>query len=239
MTILLEEHYEYFHGEQRLEGYLAYDRDATAPKPAVLVVHDWSGRNAFACEQAKQLAKLGYVGFAVDMYGNAQVGETVEEKTALMQSVATDRHFLRARIRAALDTLVQLEHVDSQRIAVIGFCFGGLCALDLARSGAAIRGAVSFHGLLGKPEGIDNQPIKAKVLVLHGYDDPMVTPQLVNEFCHEMTESNVDWQVHMYGHTQHAFTNPLANDPSLGLAYNATISQRAFQSMNNFLQEIF
>jgi dienelactone hydrolase len=230
--------YSYFQDEQHLRGYVAYEDDSSL-KPAVLVIHDWSGRNEFACQKADELAALGYVGFAVDMYGDGRTGDTTEEKTALMQAVATDRQFLRARIRAAFDTLASFEQVDATRIAVIGFCFGGLCGLDLARSGAKIRGVVSFHGLLDKPKNIDNQPISAKILALHGYDDPSVTPTLVNEFCQEMTEAGADWQLHMYGQTTHAFTNPLANDPALGLQYNPCVSKRAFQSMIHFLQEIF
>ncbi len=238
MTSLYQANYDYFHGEKRLEGYVAYDESHLLPRPAVLVIHDWSGRNAFACQQADLLADLGYVGFAVDMYGEGRTGQTVEEKTALMQEVASDRLFLRDRIRAALDAVKALDQVDAQRVAAIGFCFGGLCALDLARSGASVRGVVSFHGLLDKPETIPNQPIQAKILALHGYDDPMVKPHQVNEFCQEMTAAGVDWQVHMYGHTKHAFTNPLANDAALGLIFNTCASRRAFQSMTHFLQEI-
>jgi dienelactone hydrolase len=231
--------YTYYHDKQRLDGYVAYDERNATPKPAVLVIPDWSGRNAFACQKAEELAAMGYVGFAVDMYGDGRTGETVEEKTALMQTVVNDRLFLRARIRAALDAVAALEQVDAERIAVIGFCFGGLCALDLARSGVKIRGVVSFHGLLDKPKHLENQVILAKILALHGYDDPMVTPAVVNEFCQEMTQAGVDWQVHMYGQTKHAFTNPLANDSALGLKYNACVSERAFQLMHDFLQEIF
>ena len=239
MSSLHRSNHIYFHDEKRLQGYLSYDEKDHSRRPLVLVVHDWSGRNAFACQKADFLAKLGYVGFAVDMYGDAQIGETVDEKTALMQSVAHDRSFLRARMLAALNTASQLEQVDHHRIAVIGFCFGGLCALDLARSGAEIRGAVSFHGILNNAEGLATQPIKAKILALHGYDDPLVKPDQVNAFCREMTDAGADWQVHMYGHTQHAFTNPSAHDASHGLMFNTTAEHRSMQAMTNFLKEIF
>ena len=129
--------------------------------------------------------------------------------------------------------------VNVDQIAAIGFCFGGLCALDLARSGASLKGVVSFHGLLNKPEALPTQPMIAKILVLHGYDDPMVTPDAVRDFADEMNHAKVDWQIHMYGHTQHAFTNPLAHDETLGLQYHAVASQRSKQSMVNFLAEIF
>lgn len=234
-----QSNYTYYHAEQKLEGYVAYEVNHQQRKPAVLVVHDWSGRNQFACEKANLLARLGYVGFAVDMYGDARVGETTDEKMALMQEVLHDRVFLRARIQSALEAVLTMEQVDCRRIAVIGFCFGGLCALELARSGVDIRGAVSFHGLLNEADGLSNQPIQAKVLVLHGYQDPMVTPDNVHMFCQKMMDAGVDWQVHLYGQTVHGFTNPLANDPESGIVYQPLAEKRAIQSMTNFLQEVF
>ena len=161
----------------------------------------------------------------------------ITQKMALMQPL-NDRRLLRERIHAAFDAVVAMSEVDTSRIAVIGFCFGGLCALDLARSGAELKGVVSFHGLLDKPK-IANELIHPKILVLHGYDDPMVKPEQVNEFCQEMTLAKVDWQVHMYGHTQHAFTNPNAHDTQLGTIYNEKAERRALQAMTNFLQEVF
>lgn len=231
--------YIYYHGEQALHGYLTYNDKVKTPSPAVIVVHDWSGRNEFACQKADMLASLGYVGFAVDMYGLGRIGETPDEKLALMQPLANDRRLLRARIQAALDEMVMMSEVDNQRIAVIGFCFGGMCALDLARTGANIAGVVSFHGLLNKPDYLMTHPIKAKVLCLNGYDDPMATPQEVEKFCQEMTHAGADWQLHWYGQTQHAFTNPKAHDLSAGLIYNAVAARRSMQSMTNFLEEIF
>ena len=239
MPALHQSNYTYHHGFQQLEGYVAYDESNQQRRPAVLVVHDWSGRNTFACEKADLLARLGYVGFAVDMYGDGRVGETIDEKMALMQEVLHDRSFLRARIQSALDTVLAMDHVDRRRVAVIGFCFGGLCALELARSGADIRGTVSFHGSLNQADGVVNQPIKSKVLVLHGHNDPMVTPENVNAFCQEMTDAGVDWQVHMYGQTVHGFTNPLANDKTNGIVYNPIAERRSIQSMTNFFEDVF
>ncbi|QBR83313.1 hypothetical protein E3983_02400 [Legionella israelensis] len=229
----------YHHGAQPMHGFLAYDDSHRKKRPAILVIHDWSGRNEFACKKAEMLADMGYVGFAVDMFGEARLGETLDEKKGLMQPLINDRALLRERIQAALDTVREIPEVDSQQIAAIGFCFGGLCALDLARSGASIQGVVSFHGLLNKPENLKTETIKAKVLALHGYDDPMGKPEQVNEFCNEMTQAKADWQVHMYGHTQHAFTNPKANDKDLGTVYDAVAEKRSMQSMRNFLAEIF
>ncbi len=230
--------YIYHDGKLELHGFLAYE-ETKKTRPAVIVVHDWSGRNEFACQKAQLLAEMGYVGFALDMFGEGQVGTTIEEKQALMEPLVHDREQLRIRINAALDALITRPEVDKNRVAVIGFCFGGLCALDLARSGADIKGAISFHGLLGKPDNLKSKKIKAKVLVLHGYDDPMVKPDLVNEFCQEMTEAEVDWQLHMYGNVQHGFTNPQAHDAHLGIFYNQLAAQRSWLAMTNFLHEIF
>ena len=231
--------YIYHHGEQELHGFLAYNDTIDEPRPAVLLAHDWSGRGEFVCHKAKLLAEMGYLGFALDMYGQGRLGVTSDEKNALMQPFVNDRSLLSDRLRAAYDAVIGMSEVDSNRVAIIGFCFGGLCALDLARSGIDIKGAVSFHGLLNKPTDIKPCAIKAKILVLHGYDDPMVKPQLVNEFCHEMTEARADWQVHMYGHVQHAFTNPDAQDPHSGLVFNSLAADRSWETMAQFFREIF
>lgn len=231
--------YIYHHGEQELHGFLAYDDQVDTPRPAVLVAHDWSGRSELMCSKAQLLADMGYLGFALDMYGHGRIGTTTDEKKALMDPFVNDRLLLSDRVRAAYDAVIGMSEVDTSRVAIIGFCFGGLCALDLARSGVDIKGAVSFHGLLNKPKEIKPSTIHAKVLVLHGYDDPMVPPQQVNDFCQEMTEAKADWQVHMYGHVQHAFTNPEAQDIHAGLVYNSLAAQRAWNAMTQFFQEIF
>lgn len=229
----------YQHENQELYGFYAYDPKISKPRPAVIVAHDWSGRSSFACDKAQMLAQLGYVGFALDMYGEAKIGNTLEERMALISPLVNNRAFLQSRMQAALNLVKSLPEVDTNLIAVIGFCFGGLCALDLARTGADIKGVVSFHGLLNKPENFKTQQIHAKILALHGYEDPMVTPENVNEFCQEMTEAHADWQVHMYGHTKHAFTNPNAHDAALGTIYDAKAENRALQAMRNFLAEVF
>jgi dienelactone hydrolase len=231
--------YIYNHGEQELYGFLAYDDQTDQQRPAVLIAHDWTGRTPFACEKAEMLAKMGYVGFALDMYGQGRLGSCTHEKKGLMEPLANDRLLLRDRIRAAFDAVIGMPEVDTSRVAAIGFCFGGLCVLDLARSGAELKGVVSIHGLLSKPKELANEEIKAKVLALHGYDDPLVNPEQVQEFCAEMTEAKVDWQVYMYGNTQHAFTNPQAHDTQLGLIYSPKAERRALKAMTIFLQEIF
>ncbi len=221
-----------------LEGFCAY-KDDGKHKPAILIAHDWSGKNAFACKKAEQLAELGYVGFALDMFGKGKTGKTKEEKSALIQPFIQDRKKLKQRILAALDTVKQLDNVDANRIGAIGFCFGGLCVLDLARSGANVKGVVSFHGLLQAPEFKPQPPIVSRVLALHGFDDPMVTPDQVMAFGQEMTHAKADWQMHMYGNTMHAFTNPEANDPSFGTVYNEVAAKRSWESMQLFFDEVF
>lgn len=231
--------YIYHQGGQELHGFLAYDAAHKHPRPAVIVAHDWSGRGEFACQKASQLAQMGYVGFALDMFGQARQGTTTEEKSALIQPFMSNQALLRERVTAAVHAVRSLPVVDKQRIAIIGFCFGGLCALELARSGADINGVVSFHGLLHKPGTLESGIIKAKILALHGYDDPMAKPEVANAFCQEMTAAKVDWQLHMYGLVQHAFTNPHAHDTQLGLIYNEEAATRSWLAMTNFLAELF
>lgn len=229
----------YHHGNQELHGYLALGASADKPRPAVLVAHDWSGCSTFAWKKAEFLASLGYIGFALDMYGEGKRGDTTEERMALVQPFFADRQLMRDRIRAAFDTVSTMPGVDKNRIAAIGFCFGGMCVLDLARSGAVVKGVVSFHGLLNGAKELPNAEIHASMLVLHGYDDPMVKPDDVNAFCQEMTAAKVDWQVHQYGHTQHSFTNPDAHNQAMGTVYDARSERRSLQSMVNFLHELF
>jgi dienelactone hydrolase len=235
---MLTQDIQYQDHEVLLEGFLACP-DNSIQRPAVLICHDWAGCNDFVRRKAEKIAEMGYVGFAIDMYGKDKRGQTKEEKSALMSPFMSDRNLLLQRIRAGLKALKGLSGVDTTKIAAMGFCFGGLCALDLARSGEAIRGVVSFHGLLNAPEEYKSSSIKAKVLALHGYDDPMGPPNQVIEFANEMTAVKADWQLQLYGHTLHAFTNPEANDQAFGTVYNAQADQRSWQAMINFLQEIF
>jgi dienelactone hydrolase len=222
-----------------LEAFFAVDDAPSARKPAVLVSHAWAGRDEFANEKAVKLAELGYVGFAIDMYGKGVLGESREQNSQLMQPFMADRALLQQRIKAALSAVKLLPWVDDSKIAAMGFCFGGLCVLDLARTGADIKGVVSFHGLLNAPDNIHDTPITAKVLALHGYDDPMVKPDQLTAFQDEMTKAGADWQVHSYGQTMHAFTNPVANDPSFGTVYKAEADSRSWLAMQNFFAEIF
>jgi dienelactone hydrolase len=230
---------DYRDGEKLLEAFVAYDDRFTAPRPVVLINHTWVGRDNFVEGKAHKIAELGYVGFAVDMYGKGILGSSPEESAKLMKPFIDDRAMLQQRMKAALAAAKQLPWVDNDNCAAIGFCFGGLCVLDLARTGIELKGVVSFHGLLGAPGNIHNNTIKAKVLALHGHDDPMVPVEQVIAFEQEMTQANADWQLHSYGHTLHAFTNPVANDPKFGTVYKPDADRRSWQAMQNFLTELF
>lgn len=236
---MLTKYIDYQDGDTQLEGYLAYI-EADSPRPAVLIAHDWSGRREFACKAAERVAAMGYAGFALDMYGKGIVGRDgdTEGNAALMSPFVSDRALLRRRINAALHAVRGLSQVDATKIAAMGYCFGGMCVLELARSGANIKGVISIHGLF-MPGNVPNERITAKVLCLHGHDDPMVPPEQVLAFEKEMTEGGVDWQIHIYGGTMHAFTNPAANNPSFGTVYNEVAAKRAYQSIANFLAELF
>lgn len=236
--MLQAEEITYKVGDLVCRGFIVRDKAHPKPKPCVMIAHDWSGRSEMFCEKARQLAALGYVGFAIDMYGDAKLGETTAEKKALMNPVLENRQNVTIRMLAAYQAAADSAWVDDAKIAAIGYCFGGLCVLDLARAGAHINGVVSFHGILTPPSVTVCEKMRAKVLVLHGYEDPMVPPSQVEQFAKEMTMKNADWQIHMYGHTQHAFTNPEANDDALGLHYNKKAAQRSWANAEMFLKEV-
>jgi len=229
---------DYYDNEVCLQGFLAYNDNQPLPAPGILIAHAWGGRNEFVCEKARQLAEHGYSAFALDMYGKGILGDGVEESAQLMQPFIENRAMLQQRINTALHTLKQVKQVDAKRVAAIGYCFGGLCVLDLARTGAELQGIISFHGLLNPADNIDGQNIKAKVLVLHGHDDPMAAPGMVPALQAELTLAGVDWQLHNYGLTLHAFTNPIANDPDFGTVYQPIADRRSWQTALNFLSEV-
>jgi len=232
--------FSYRDGSHELEGYLAMPAGASAaPKrPVVLVIHAWGGQDEFARAKAHMIADLGYIGFAIDVYGKGRRGASPEENSRLMTPWIEDRGALRTRLLAAVAAAGRIEGADSERIGAIGFCFGGLCALDLARANApGLRAAVAFHGLF-MPPNLGAQPsITPKVLALHGYDDPMAKPEAMVGFADEMTAAHADWQVVAYGATGHAFTNPHAHDHAGGLFYREIIATRAFRAMQNLLAE--
>jgi len=230
---------EYKDDDILLEAYMAWDDSSSDSRPGVLISHAWAGRDELEESKAEQLAELGYVGFALDLYGKGVKGSNPEQNSALMQPLLDDRAMLQRRMQLALDNIRKQKEVDGERVAAMGFCFGGLCVLDLARTGADILGAASFHGLFGPPGNTGDNKISAKVLVMHGWDDPMATPDQVLGLADELTAMEADWQIHAYGNTLHAFTNPAAADPDMGTVYNADADRRSWQSLQLFLAEIF
>lgn len=223
--------------EATLEGFLVYDETKMKKHPGVILCHAWRGRDEFICEKAVEVASWGYVAFALDLYGKGVFGHNTAENVALMTPFIQDRLFLQGRLKASLDTFKKQSPVDENNIAAMGFCFGGLCALDYARWNQGLKGVISVHGILSSPERLERKKITSKVLALHGHDDPMVPPEAVLAFEREMTAAQADWQVHVYGQTMHAFTNPMANDPGFGTVYNPVSSHRAWKSIKSFLKE--
>lgn len=243
MSTTTERPVSYTCGDVRFEAIAAFDGASSDRRPVVVVCHAWGGRDGFVEEKARRLAELGYLGVAADVYGFDEGGErctgtTPEECGALMTPLVEDRGELRDRLLAAVEAARSLPEADPEKIVAIGYCFGGLCAFDLARANApGLVGAVGFHGLF-MPPGLGPQaPIAAKVLACHGWDDPMATPDSVLAFAKEMTEAKADWQLHAYGHAKHAFTNPQANNHQLGTVYNAAADARSWESLLDFLKE--
>lgn len=221
------------------EGYVARPDGAGSDKrPCVLVLHAWGGQGDFERAAADRLAGLGYIAMAADVYGKGQRGETQEECQALMGPLVGDRVELQGRLALAIETAKTLEGVDASRVAAIGFCFGGLSVLDMARMGADVKGVVSFHGLFMPAANLTAPKISAKVLALHGWDDPMATPEDVLGFSREMSAAGADWTLNAYGHTVHAFTNPAADGSAPGIAYHEAAARRAWASADDFLEEV-
>jgi dienelactone hydrolase len=229
---------EYRHGDVVLEGYLAYDDSFQGKRPGVLVVHEWYGHTSYARKRAEQLARLGYVAFASDMYGKGVRAKDAKEAAALAGIYMGDRKLMRARAAAGLDVLRNRPETDPARLAAIGYCFGGTTVLELARSGADLASVVSFHGLLDTPTPGDARNIRGKVLVLHGGDDPYVPMKQVEAIQEEMRKGGVDWQFVTYGGAVHRFTNPEAgSDNSKGGAYNERADRRSWEAMKAFFAE--
>jgi dienelactone hydrolase len=220
-------------------GSVSHDDASAEPRPGVMIAHAFGGQGAFDVEKAIALAELGYVGFAIDLYGEGRRATSPAEANALMTTLDEDRALLASRLAASLAALKALPEVDPSCTAAIGFCFGGKCVLDLARSGADVRGVVSFHGLYDAPTGIATPPIVASILALHGWDDPLATPDAVQALARELTARGADWQLHAFGHTGHSFTNPRAQAAATRMVYEPRSSDRAWRLMRDFLDEAF
>ena len=232
--------FDYGAGDEVFEAYLAEPQSSgdDTKRPLVLVCHAWGGQGDFERAAADRLAGLGYIAMAVDVYGKGKRGETPEECQALMGPLVGDRAELQSRLAFAMETATAMDGVDTSRVAAIGFCFGGLSVLDMARMGADVKGVVSFHGLFMPAPNIPSPKISTKVLALHGWKDPMATPENVMEFSKEMTEAGADWTLNAYGNAVHAFTNPAADGSTSGVAYHAEADRRSWAACEDILQEV-
>lgn len=228
----------YRHGEVVLEGVLAYDASVAEKRPGVLVVHEWWGCNDFARRQARRLAELGYVAFALDMYGKGVTTTSPEEASKLAGALYGDVQLLRGRAKAGLDVLASHARVDASRLGAVGYCFGGMTCMQMAYAGSDLRGVVSFHGSLPTPEASDPTPFRAAILACHGADDPLVPDERVAAFVSAMKASRSDWQMISYGGAVHSFTNPDADKVGIaGVAYNRAADERSWRHMQDFFNE--
>ena len=231
---------DYGDGDVNLRGYLVFDETAAGRRPGVLVFHEGLGLGDFAMTRARMLAEMGYVAFAADMFGERRQARNLQEVATLVGGLRSQPETLRARARAALSTLATLPRVDANRIAAIGFCFGGSVVLELARDGADLTAVVSFHGALATQMPATPGKVRASVLVLTGADDPLAPPDQVKAFEDEMRNAEVgDWQVVSYGNTLHGFSNPAADGSMMRTAmYNAQADRRSWAAMRGLFDEV-
>lgn len=238
---LVEKDVTYEQQGTTLEGFHVYDDSISAPRPGILIVHQWTGLTDYEKSRSKQLAELGYNVFALDIYGK---GIRPQPPAAGKEAgkYKGDRELFRARLLAGLEVLLNDPRTDKTKVAAIGYCFGCTGVLELARSGADVAGVVSFHGGLGAAEGMaaEKETLKARILVCHGADDPYVPSEEVAAFEQEMRDAGADWQLNAYGNAVHSFTQKMAgNDNSKGAAYNEKADQRSWDAMRLFFDEIF
>ncbi len=230
---------EYTQGGQILEGVLSYDDSTSGKRPGIVIVHDWYGISDDTKMRAEQMAKLGYVAFAADIYGKGIRPKNSTDAGAQAGKYKGNRTLLRARAKAAFDLLALNPKVDPKKMLAMGYCFGGTTVLEMAREGLPLIGVVSFHGGLETPTPEDAKNIKAKLLVAHGALDPYVSANEVSAFQKEMNEAKVDYQFVSYSGAVHAFTiKGAGNDIKAGAAYNEKADQRSFAAMKSFFEEV-
>ncbi len=232
---------EYKDGDTVLEGFVAWDPTRVAnPAPGVLVVHQWLGLTEYEQGRCRQLAELGYVAFALDIYGKKTRPANIQEAGKFAGIYKNDRALYRRRLNLGLDQLRLQAGVAKDQIAAIGYCFGGTGVLELARSGAEINGVVSFHGGLDSPTPADGKNIKSKILICHGNDDPFVPVKDIDAMKAEFDAAKVDYQLISYSGAVHSFTQPMAgNNNAAGAAYNEKADKRSWKAMNSFFDELF
>ncbi|SDH81750.1 dienelactone hydrolase family protein [Pseudomonas panipatensis] len=223
------------------EAQLVFDASSNVPRPGLLMAPNWMGVSQGALDIARQVAGHGYVVLVADLYGQRVRPRNGDEAGAAMMPLKNDRALLRKRMQAALEALqgqIGKAPIDADKLASFGFCFGGCCALELARAGAPLAAFVSFHGTLDTPEPADAKNIKGALLVLDGASDPLVPRDQLIDFAKEMTDAGVDWQLTSYGGAVHSFTDPNAQVAGK-MQYDAKVARRAFQAMYDLLDERF
>jgi dienelactone hydrolase len=234
---------EYTANGVTLKGYIAYEKHTTDKRPGVLVVHEWWGHNDYVRKRAEMLAELGYVALAVDMYGDGKQANHPDEAGKFSSEVMRNMPAMKARFLAALEALKKDPHVDPDRIAAIGYCFGGGVVLNMARAGADLKGVVSFHGSLAAVAPAEKGKVKARILVCNGAADKMVSPDNVKKFEEEMAAAGANFRVIPYEGAMHGFTNPAATERGkqfgIPIAYNETADKQSWKDMQDFFNEIF
>lgn len=221
------------------EGVAAWDDSVEGARPAVLVVPNILGQKEADNRKAEALAELGYVALAADVFGQGKRKTHGDDNIAeYMNELNADRGLLRDRLAASLAALTSLPQADADKAAALGFCFGGKCVLDMARAGLAIRGGVSFHGVYDRPDYANVAPVTAKLLVCHGWNDPLCPPDATVALANELTASGADWQLHAYGHAGHAFTD-IDRQGGGDIAYEPRADHRSRRAMQDFLAELF
>lgn len=234
--MIKKEFISYQDGRQQLEGFLAYPLKGR--RPLVILCHAWKGRDDFIIAKTEKIAALGYAGFAIDLYGKGIIGNSNEENAQLKRPFLEDRSYLKNRLLIGYETALSQPCVDAANVAVLGFGFGAIAALDLARAGVPLKGAISVYGHFDLPCW-EVKPIQAKILILHGYNDPIAKKEELFAFQEDLAKAGVNWQTHLYGNAVHAFATPSANNSKLGICYNTEAAKHAWQEIENFLPSIF
>ena len=237
---VVTEEIRYLDGDTELQGHIYYDDSFAEKRPGVLVVHEWWGLDDYAKRRATMLAELGYVAFAADMYGVGKVTEHPDQAQEWMMVNASNVDGWRARANLALQQLASHEKSDSNLLAAIGYCFGGATVMQLAYTGAPVKGVASFHGSLPLPKEDEHPPIDGRVLILHGDSDPFIERDHVEKFKAALTAENADWEMVSYGGVLHSFTNPGADQHGMpALKYDAQADRRSWARLQQFFTEIF
>ena len=233
---------KYQQGDRTFKSYMAFDENKSGAQPTVIIVHAFDGITDFIKDYAADVVNAGYNAFCIDMFGEGEIFHDIDGCMSAIMPMIEDRALLQRRVLAGFEACKQQAEVDEHKLAAMGFCFGGMVCLDLARAGADVKAVVSLHGVMMPPENVELGEFKAKALILHGFDDPQVPPDQLQVIADEFNSKNVDWQFVFFGHTKHAYTEPHAADiggAAMGREHNADSAKRAFHYSLNLFAEVF